>query len=113
MTEENHNTPVNEENGASSAPTKPRKSPSPKRPTPRNLPPWKVLLHNDDVNDMDKVISVIRQLTSLSKQEAEQRAVEAHRTGVALLLVTHQERAELHVEQFATFDLTVTAEPDV
>jgi len=28
------------------------------------------------------------------------------------LLVTHKERAELYVEQFASFTLTVTCEPD-
>jgi len=36
---------------------------------------------------------------------------EAHKTGVALLLVTHKERAELYAEQFATFKITVTIEP--
>jgi ATP-dependent Clp protease adapter protein ClpS len=55
----------------------------------------------------------VLQLTPLSKEEAIARTLEAHQTGVALLLVTHQERAELHVEQFASYGLTVTAEPEV
>jgi ATP-dependent Clp protease adapter protein ClpS len=36
---------------------------------------------------------------------------EAHNTGVALLLVTHKERAELYVDQFKSKSLTVTIEP--
>ena len=44
--------------------------------------------------------------------EAAQRALEAHETGVSLLLVTHQERAELYQEQFASCGLTVTIEPE-
>ena len=76
------------------------------------LPPYKVILHNDDVNSVDHVILTILKLTPLKEAEAIERTIEAHETGQALLLVTHKERAELYVEQFATFQLTVTAEPD-
>ncbi len=76
-------------------------------------PPYKVILHNDDFNDMVRVVEVICRLTPLSSDEAIQRMFEAHYTGYALLLVTHRERAELYVEQFASCRLTVTAEPDV
>jgi len=85
---------------------------SPKAGKPRQMPPWKVILHNDDVHTMDEVVKRIRQLTTLTEEQAIQRMLEAHKTGCALLLVTHQERAELYVEQFATYKLTVTAEPD-
>jgi len=88
----------------------PEKKPAP--PRPRQLPPFKVLLHNDEVNDFEHVIRTIIKLTSLTLEEAFERTLEAHSSGVALLLVTHQERAELYCEQFATFQLTVTAEPD-
>jgi ATP-dependent Clp protease adapter protein ClpS len=40
-----------------------------------------------------------------------ERTIEAHDAGVALLLVTHRERAELIQEQFQTRGLTVTIEP--
>lgn len=76
------------------------------------LPPFKVLLHNDDVNTFDDVIFAILKLTPLRKPEAIARTIEAHESGQALLLVTSKERAELYVEQFATFSLTVTCEPD-
>lgn len=78
----------------------------------RHLPPYRVILHNDDVNTFEHVIRTILKLTNLNEQEAVQRSIEAHETGCALLLVTHKERAELYVEQFATFHLTVTCEPD-
>jgi ATP-dependent Clp protease adapter protein ClpS len=47
----------------------------------------------------------------LDEQQALQRTVEADKTGVALLLVTHKERAELYQEQFQSKGLTVTIEP--
>lgn len=78
----------------------------------RLLPPFKVLLHNDDVNTFDHVIRVIRKLTPLTLEEAVLKTIEAHKSGVALLLVTTKERSELYVEQFATYKLTVTCEPD-
>ena len=84
----------------------------PAPPKTRRLPPFKVLLHNDDVNDMDHVVLTILKTTTLPLEEAVEKTLEAHHSGVALLLVTHRERAELYCEQFATFKLTVTMEPD-
>jgi hypothetical protein len=37
---------------------------------------------------------------------------EADKTGVALLLTTHKERAELYKDQFESKGLTVTIEPE-
>ncbi len=78
----------------------------------RELPPYRVILHNDDVNTVEHVVASIRRLTPLTREEAEQRTWEAHQKGQALLLVTHKERAELYCEQFASLKLTVTCEPD-
>ncbi|MCK4343257.1 MAG: ATP-dependent Clp protease adaptor ClpS [Phycisphaerae bacterium] len=78
----------------------------------RLLPPYRVILHNDDVNTFEHVIRAILRLTPLSGREAVQRTLEAHETGASLLLTTHQERAELYVDQFASLSLTVTCEPD-
>ena len=84
---------------------------APKKQPPGMLPPWKVLLHNDDKNDVVFVVDTIVELTPLKKQDAEIRTVEAHNTGVSLLLTTHKERAELYQEQFTSKGLTVTIEP--
>lgn len=78
----------------------------------RLLPPYRVILHNDDVNAFEYVILTILELTPLNEQDAIERTLEAHETGTSLLLVTSMERAELYVEQFASRSLTVTAEPD-
>jgi ATP-dependent Clp protease adaptor protein ClpS len=78
----------------------------------RVLPPYRVILHNDDVNTFEHVIRTILKLTPLKEPEAVARTVEAHEAGSSVLLVTHKERAELYVEQFASRGLTVTCEPD-
>ncbi len=90
---------------------KSKSKPAPKKNPPGMLPPWKVLLHNDDKNEFGFVIETIVALTPLNKQDAETRTVEAHKSGVALLLTTHKERAELYQEQFTSKGLVVTIEP--
>ncbi len=114
MAEEKHDKDSEKDRGSSSAATAPKRKRkvSPKGKPPQPLPPWKVLLHNDDKNDMPFVIGTVVELTPLNEQEAKLRTIEAHETGVALLLVTHQERAELYMEQFASKSLIVTIEPD-
>ena len=102
-----------EEGSTGTATVKPKKATekAPKKNPPGLLPPWKVLLHNDDKNEVGFVIGTIIELTPLNKQEAELRTKEADKTGVALLLVTHKERAELYKDQFESKGLTVTIEP--
>ncbi len=78
---------------------------------PEHLPPFRVLLHNDDHNDMVYVVEAILDLTPLDVERAARAMLEAHQTGVALLLVTHRERAELYAEQFASKRLRVSIEP--
>jgi ATP-dependent Clp protease adapter protein ClpS len=95
---------------ATAKPRRSRKS-APSRKPPQMLPPWKVLLHNDDKNDMIYVVVTIQELTTLNEQDAKTRTVEAHETGVALLLTTHKERAELYKDQFQSKGLNVSIEP--
>jgi ATP-dependent Clp protease adaptor protein ClpS len=99
--------------GESGTATAPKKSPkkNPQKKPPQMLPPYKVLLHNDDKNDMHFVINTIMELTPLNEDQAKQRTTEADKTGLSLLLVTHKERAELYQEQFTSKGLVVTIEP--
>lgn len=76
------------------------------------LPPYKVILHNDDVNDFMHIIITILKLTPLKQERAVECTWEAHENGFSLLLMTHRERAELYVDQFKTCGVTVTCEPD-
>ncbi len=81
------------------------------RPRTRRLPPWRILLHNDNVNDMPYVVETIVALTRLNRHDAVVRMLEAHNKGLSLLLTTHREHAELLDEQFQSKRLKVTIEP--
>lgn len=87
--------------------------PAPKTPPPKvdHLPPFKVLLHNDETNEMEWVARTIVALTPTPPLRAIEIMMEAHETGVSLVLVTHKERAELYEEQFRSKKLVVTIEP--
>lgn len=78
----------------------------------RLMPPYKLILHNDSVNEFERVIEIILELTPLDEIEAIKKTLEAHETGHAVLLITHKERAELYVDQFTSKKLTTTCEPD-
>lgn len=112
MNEHNEKEPFYEDIGGQTAPAKPRSHKSTQMPPPQMLPPWRVILHNDDISDIEQVADTVYKLTPLNKQDAQARTTEANSTGSSLLLVTHQERAELYVEQFASCRLTVTIEVD-
>lgn len=86
-------------------------APRPAPPRVEHLPMFRVLLHNDDKNSMEDVVVTIVELTPLNKTQAVEAMLDAHKTGVALLLVTHRERAELYQDQFRSKLLTVTIEP--
>jgi len=77
------------------------------------LPLYRVILHNDDVNDCVYVVETLCELTPVNPGRAVNIMREAHTTGAALILTTHRERAELYVEQFRSKRLTVTMEPEV
>lgn len=100
-----------ESKGGVAVKSKPARKSKPQSKPPQPLPPWKVLLHNDDKNEFFFVIKTVVELTPLVEEDAKLRTLEAHETGVALLLVTHQERAELYKDQFASKGLIVTIEP--
>jgi ATP-dependent Clp protease adapter protein ClpS len=55
-------------------------------------------------------VQSVVELTPLTIERSVQAMLEAHKSGVALLLVTHKERAELYCEQFRTKKLIVTME---
>jgi ATP-dependent Clp protease adapter protein ClpS len=88
----------------------PTQKPSPKTPT-ETLPPWKVILHNDDVNDMGFVVESLCRFARLTLPAATRCTMEAHRKGVSLVTATHREHAELIAEQLVSLRLTVTIEP--
>ncbi len=80
---------------------------------PKRLPGWAVLLHNDDVNEIQFVVRSVVEIARLTVGDAIDRTIEAHDSGVAMLVVTHREKAELLQEQLVSRGLTVTIEPAV
>jgi ATP-dependent Clp protease adaptor protein ClpS len=85
--------------------------PAAAKPPSKPLPQFKVILHNDDFNEMRYVVRTIIELTRLDSGRAMDVMLTAHKVGAALVLITHKERAELFKDQFATKRLKVTIEP--
>jgi ATP-dependent Clp protease adaptor protein ClpS len=80
-----------------------------RKPSPR----YRVLLHNDPVNTMEYVIATLRQVVpQLSEQDAVDVMLEAHNTGVGLVIVCDLEPAEFYSESLKSKGLTSTIEPD-
>jgi len=102
------------EEGRGGAATATAVRPRPRTAPPRvdRLPPWRVLLHNDVVNEIGYVVETIIELTALNPRQALLHTLDAHKSGLALLLITHREKAELLQEQFQSKRLTVTIEPE-
>jgi len=95
---------------ATRAPANPSVKPSDRTSTD-TLPPWRVLLHNDEVNEMGFVIESLCRFARLSVPAATRCTMEAHRKGLSLVIATHREHAELVAEQLTSLQLTVTIEP--
>lgn len=77
------------------------------------LPPYKVVLFNDDYNDMDYVVAVLlNTISNLSQQDAEHIMLTAHLTGSAVVVVCPKETAEYYQERILSYGLTATIEPD-
>lgn len=75
------------------------------------LPPYAVILHNDDVNDMAHVVrSLCRSVPALSVERATEIMFEAHNSGRALVIVSPLELAELYQQRLLGFKLTATIE---
>ena len=76
------------------------------------MPLFKVLLHNDDHNTMDHVMSSLTRVFRFDTQTCERIMLEAHRSGVALCAVEPVELAEHHRDQLIALSLLSTIEPE-
>lgn len=80
-----------------------------RKPSPR----YRVLLHNDPVNTMEFVVGTLRQVVpSLSEQDAIAVMLEAHNTGVGLVIVCDIEPAEFYSESLKAKGLSSSIEPE-
>ena len=79
----------------------------------KKSPMYKVLLHNDPVNSMEYVVTMLRQVVpKLSEQDAISVMLEAHNTGVGLIIVCDLEPAEFYSETLNSKGLTSTLEKE-
>jgi len=75
------------------------------------LPPYRVILHNDDVNTQDHVVhALISSVPGISRGRALEIMLEAHNLGHAQVVKCPLELAELYQERFASLGLTATIE---
>lgn len=78
----------------------------------RLLRPYRVILHNDDVNTMDHVVrALLRSVPSLSREQATAIMFEAHEHGRAVVIECPKEAAEHYRARLESFGLTATIEP--
>ena len=75
------------------------------------LPPYRVLLHNDDVNEMAHVVrALLASVPELDTARATAIMLEAHLRGQAEVIACPLERAELYRDRLESFGLTATIE---
>jgi len=79
----------------------------------RLLPPYKVVLFDDDYNEMTYVVfALIHSVSNLTPQEAEEIMLTAHLKGNAIVVVCPREAAEYYQERLLSYGLTATIEPE-
>lgn len=76
------------------------------------MPMYRVLVHNDDVNDMGHVMRALHETFKFDSEKCYKIMMEAHETGCALCKIEPMEPAELHRDQLQAFGLTATIEPE-
>ena len=75
------------------------------------LPPYRVVLHNDDHNEMGHVVrALLDSVPELDTERAMAIMIEAHLQGRAEVIACPRERAELYRDRLESFGLTATIE---
>ncbi len=75
------------------------------------LPPWLVILHDDDHNEMMYVVQCLQKtVPHLSHNRAIEIMLEAHNQGQAVVTSCPLELAELYRDRLEGFGLTATIE---
>lgn len=78
---------------------------------PLILPPYAVILYDDDHNEMGFVVrSILMCVPEVSPEQAVEIMLEAHLHGRALVVVCPLERAELYRDRLESRGLTATIE---
>ena len=79
----------------------------------KKSPKYKVLLHNDPVNSMEYVTISLREVVpQLSEQDAIAIMLEAHNTGIGLVIVCDLEPAEFYSEALKSKGISSSIEKE-
>jgi ATP-dependent Clp protease adaptor protein ClpS len=70
---------------------------------PRLLPPYNLILENDDFHSFEFVVMVLCKALGYSVERSVQYTLEAHETGQSVVWTGSKEVAELKLEQITTF----------
>jgi ATP-dependent Clp protease adaptor protein ClpS len=77
----------------------------------RLIPPWAVVLHNDDHNSMDHVVlALLQSVPQLTPERAVEVMFMAHEHGQAVVIACPKETAEHYRDRLESFGLTATIE---
>jgi ATP-dependent Clp protease adaptor protein ClpS len=68
----------------------------------RRVPPYNLVLANDEAHSMEFVVSVLRKILGIPKEQAVVLMMEAHTSGRAIVWTGPKEVAELKAEQLHT-----------
>lgn len=85
---------------------------------PEIEPPFRVIIHNDDVTPMDFVTVVLQEIFELPLERAQGVMLTAHNTGVAYVGAYSRQEAERRIGEAhmlarrADYPLTFTMEPE-
>ena len=69
----------------------------------RRVPPYNVILDNDDHHSFEFVVDVLRKALGYSQERAFQLTMQAHTSGRSVVWSGSKEVAELRVDQIRTF----------
>jgi ATP-dependent Clp protease adaptor protein ClpS len=69
----------------------------------RKIPPFNVILENDDVHSFEFVVEVLSKALGYNKERSVQLTLQAHLTGRAVVWTGPKEVAELKADQIRTF----------
>ncbi len=73
---------------------------------------YAVILHNDDVNSMEHVVSsLLKSVPTLSEQDAVRVMMDAHLEGKAIVTVCPLETAEFYRDRLQSFSIGASIEP--
>jgi ATP-dependent Clp protease adaptor protein ClpS len=106
MPDPKQDNPSSSSSGAATLePKPPAKSKPADKKKPSKLPNYNVILLNDNDHSYEYVIEMLKALFGHSEQQGFRLAEEVDRTGRAIVLTTHKEKAELKRDQIHAYGM--------